>query len=99
MCGFNCPKLVNSKLCCPVSLQLSIRLLDMFCACNDRSDSDKQTSLLIDIYLNFCFLTLLSDFSRRRMFVHKKVDRYICTVIHALTELLWYTSLNFCLVC
>lgn len=35
MCGFDCPKLVNSKLCCPVSLQLSIRLLDMFCACND----------------------------------------------------------------
>lgn len=59
------------------------------------SDSDKQTSLLIDIYLNFFFLTLLSDFSRRQMFVHKKVDGYICTVIHALTALLWYASLNF----
>lgn len=35
VCGMHCPKKIDSELCCPVSLQLSVRLLDKVCACGD----------------------------------------------------------------
>lgn len=84
--------MVDSKLCCPVSLQLSISLLDTLCACND-PEWFRPTNVLVDRHLFLhLFLILLCS---REMFCHKKVVRYPCFVSHALTALLSHSLFFF----